>query len=87
MKIAVRGGDGYCSLAKALYLSQKDHTVAIIDGFVGQISDHDLWAQKFIPVRPVSQNHCFGVRDFDRTETLACSASTFGARKNGMGAN
>ncbi len=34
MKIAVLGGDGYCGWATALYLSQKGHSVAIVDNFV-----------------------------------------------------
>jgi UDP-sulfoquinovose synthase len=54
MKIAVLGGDGYCGWATALYLSQKGHTVAIIDNFLRRQWDHELGAQTLTPIRPLT---------------------------------
>ncbi len=42
MKIAVLGGDGYCGWATALYLSQRAHSVAIVDNFLRRLWDHEL---------------------------------------------
>src|SRR6516165_4108244 len=55
MKIAVLGGDGYCGWATALYLSQKGHSVAIIDNYVRRLWDHELGAQTLTPIRPLSE--------------------------------
>src|ERR1700740_1477703 len=54
MKIAVLGGDGYCGWATALYLSQKGHSVAIIDNYVRRLWDHELGAQTLTPIRPLT---------------------------------
>jgi UDP-sulfoquinovose synthase len=54
MKIAVLGGDGYCGWATALYLSQRGHSVAIVDNFVRRLWDHELNAQTLTPIRPLS---------------------------------
>jgi UDP-sulfoquinovose synthase len=54
MKIAVLGGDGYCGWATALYLSQKGHTVAIVDNFLRRLWDHELGAQTLTPIRPLT---------------------------------
>src|SRR5271155_1107247 len=54
MKIAVLGGDGYCGWATALYLSQKGHSVAIIDNYVRRSWDHELGAQSLTPIRPLT---------------------------------
>ena len=37
MRIVVLGGDGYCGWATALYLSQKGHTVTIVDNYVRRL--------------------------------------------------
>ena len=55
MKIAVLGGDGYCGWATALYLSQKGHTVAIIDNFVRRQWDFELGVQTLTPIRPLPE--------------------------------
>jgi UDP-sulfoquinovose synthase len=55
MKIAVLGGDGYCGWATALYLSQKGHSVAIIDNFLRRQWDHELGALTLTPIRPLSE--------------------------------
>jgi UDP-sulfoquinovose synthase len=52
MKIAVLGGDGDCAWAKALYLSQKGHDVAIIGSFVRRRWDFELGVQTLTPIRP-----------------------------------
>ena len=54
MKIAVLGGDGYCGWATALYLSQKGHSVAIVDNFLRRQWDHELGVQTLTPIRPLS---------------------------------
>src|ERR1700756_1290157 len=54
MKIAVLGGDGYCGWATALYLSQKGHSVAIVDNYVRRSWDHELGAQTLTPIRPLT---------------------------------
>jgi len=55
MKICVLGGDGYCGWATALYLSQKGHSVAIVDNFVRRLWDHELGAQTLTPIRPLTE--------------------------------
>jgi UDP-sulfoquinovose synthase len=54
MKIAVLGGDGYCGWAAALYLSQKGHSVAIVDNYLRRQWDHELGAQTLTPIRPLT---------------------------------
>src|SRR5258708_14013486 len=53
MKIAVLGGDGYCGWATALYLSQKGHSVAIVDNYLRRLWGHELGAQTLTPIRPL----------------------------------
>ncbi|HEY4901534.1 MAG TPA: NAD-dependent epimerase/dehydratase family protein [Terriglobales bacterium] len=53
MKIAVLGGDGYCGWATALYLSEKGHTVAVVDNFARRQWDYELGAQTLTPIRPL----------------------------------
>ena len=55
MRIAVLGGDGYCGWATALYLSQKGHSVAIVDNFVRRQWDYELGAQTLTPIRPLPE--------------------------------
>ena len=55
MKIAVLGGDGYCGWATALYLSNRGHSVAIIDNFVRRLWDHELGVQSLTPIRPLAE--------------------------------
>ena len=52
MRISVLGGDGYCGWATALYLSQKGHTVAIVDNFSRRQWDHELGVETLTPIRP-----------------------------------
>src|SRR5438876_2321164 len=54
MKIAVLGGDGHCGWATALYLSQRGHSVAIVDNFLRRLWDHELGAQTLTPIRPLT---------------------------------
>jgi UDP-sulfoquinovose synthase len=53
MKICVLGGDGYCGWATALYLSQKGHSVAIVDNFLRRQWDFELGAQTLTPIQPL----------------------------------
>jgi len=55
MKIAVLGGDGYCGWATALYLSQKGHSVAIIDNFIRRQWDFALGVQTLTSIRPLRE--------------------------------
>ena len=54
MRIIVLGGDGYCGWATALYLSNRRHSVAIVDNFFRRQWDHELGAQTLTPIRPLS---------------------------------
>jgi UDP-sulfoquinovose synthase len=54
MRIVVLGGDGYCGWATALYLSNKGHSVAIVDNFIRRQWDHEVGAQTLTPIRPLS---------------------------------
>src|ERR1700722_18145332 len=54
MNVAVLGGDGYCGWATALYLSNKGHSVAIVDNFCRRQWDHELGVQTLTPIRPLS---------------------------------
>lgn len=53
MRILVLGGDGYCGWPTALYLSSRDHEVAIVDNFSRRLWDHELEAQTLTPIRPL----------------------------------
>ncbi len=55
MRIAVLGGDGYCGWATTLYLSGKNHQLAIIDSLVRREWDQELGAQTLTPIRPLAQ--------------------------------
>ncbi len=55
MKIGVLGGDGYCGWATALYLSQKGHTVAIVDSYIRRHWDHELGVQTLTPIQPLPE--------------------------------
>jgi UDP-sulfoquinovose synthase len=51
----VLGGDGYCGWATALYLSQKGHSVAIVDSFVRRQWDFELGVQTLTPIRALPE--------------------------------
>lgn len=55
MRIAVLGGDGYCGWATALYLSNRGHSVAIVDNFIRRFWDYELGAQTLTPIRPMPE--------------------------------
>jgi UDP-sulfoquinovose synthase len=55
MKICVLGGDGYCGWATALYLSQKGHTVSIVDNFMRRQWDFELGVQTLTPIQPLAE--------------------------------
>lgn len=55
MRVAVLGGDGYCGWATALYLSQKGHSVAIVDNFIRRQWDHELGVQTLTPIRTLAE--------------------------------
>jgi UDP-sulfoquinovose synthase len=51
----VLGGDGYCGWATALYLSNRGHSVAIVDNFCRRQWDHELGVQTLTPIRTLSE--------------------------------
>jgi UDP-sulfoquinovose synthase len=53
MKICVLGGDGYCGWATALYLSERGHSVSIVDNFIRRQWDFELGAQTLTPIQPL----------------------------------
>ena len=55
MRIAILGGDGYCGWATALYLSNKGHSVAIVDNFSRRLWDFELGVQTLTPIRPLPE--------------------------------
>lgn len=54
MKICVLGGDGYCGWATALYLSEKGHSVAVVDNFIRRQWDFEVGAQSLTPIQPLA---------------------------------
>jgi UDP-sulfoquinovose synthase len=54
MKICVLGGDGYCGWATALYLSERGHSVAVVDSFIRRQWDFELGAQTLTPIQPLT---------------------------------
>ncbi len=55
MKIGILGGDGYCGWATAVYLSERGHSVAIVDNFARRQWDHELGVQTLTPIRPLAE--------------------------------
>lgn len=55
MRIAMLGGDGYCGWASALYLSNKGHSVAIVDNFIRRQWDHEVGVQTLTPILPLAE--------------------------------
>jgi len=55
MRIAILGGDGYCGWATALYLSNKGHSIAIVDNFARRHWDFELGVQTLTPIRPLPE--------------------------------
>jgi UDP-sulfoquinovose synthase len=55
MRIAVLGGDGYCGWATTLYLSGKNHSLAIIDSLTRREWDEELGVQTLTPIRPLAE--------------------------------
>ena len=55
MRIAVLGGDGYCGWATALYLSNRGHSVAVVDNFIRRLWDYELGVQTLTPIRPLPE--------------------------------
>jgi UDP-sulfoquinovose synthase len=54
MKICVLGGDGYCGWATALYLSERGHSVSVVDNFIRRQWDFELGAQTLTPIQPLT---------------------------------
>ena len=78
MKIAVLGGDGYCGWATALYLSNRGHSVAIVDNFVRRQWDYELDVQTLTPIRPLSDR--LKIWQEVSGKTIDRSSATFGLR-------
>src|SRR5262249_30288705 len=50
MRILVLGGDGFCGWPTALHLSDRGHTVAIVDNFYRRQWDYELGAESLTPI-------------------------------------
>ena len=75
MRIAVLGGDGYCGWATALYLSQKGHSVAIIDNFIRRQWDFELGVQTLTPIQPLPDRLRAWNSNLEPSSTLPSSAA------------
>lgn len=51
--VLILGGDGYCGWPTALYLSQKGHTVAILDSLSRRHWDHELNIHPLTPIKSI----------------------------------
>src|SRR5690242_14045656 len=50
MRILILGGDGYLGWPTALHLSQRGHTIAVVDNFARRAWDHELGADSLTPI-------------------------------------
>lgn len=55
MKVLVLGGDGYCGWPTALYLSDFEHEVVIIDNLIRRRWDAELGANSLTPIRSLEE--------------------------------
>ena len=51
MKILILGGDGYLGWPTAMYLSQRDHDVAVLDNFAKRRWELELNVEPLLPIR------------------------------------
>jgi UDP-sulfoquinovose synthase len=55
MRVLVLGGDGFCGWPTALYLSDRDHDVTIVDNLSRRAIDIELEVQSLTPIRPIGE--------------------------------
>jgi len=55
MKVLVLGGDGYCGWPTALYLSDAEHEVVIVDNLIRRRWDKELGADSLTPIRSLEE--------------------------------
>ena len=55
MRALILGGDGFCGWPTALYLSDLDHNVMIVDNLSRRNIDNELEVSSLTPIRPISQ--------------------------------
>jgi UDP-sulfoquinovose synthase len=55
MRILVLGGDGYLGWPTALYLSARDHDVAICDNLVRRDYDKEMGVSSLVPIYPIEE--------------------------------
>jgi|SRR5581483_1189771 len=55
MRILVLGGDGYIGWPTSLYLSQKGHTILIVDSLVRRYFDLELGTKSLLPIIPTKK--------------------------------
>ncbi len=53
--VLVLGGDGFCGWPTALHLSNKGHTVTIVDNLSRRMIDVELEVESLTPIRPISE--------------------------------
>jgi UDP-sulfoquinovose synthase len=51
MRILVLGGDGYLGWSTAMYFSQRDHTVAVVDNFTRRLMHAERGTDSLTPIR------------------------------------
>jgi UDP-sulfoquinovose synthase len=51
MRILVLGGDGYLGWATAMYFSQRDHTVAVVDNFTRRLMHAERGTESLTPIQ------------------------------------
>src|SRR5579862_1465783 len=55
MRVLVLGGDGFCGWPTALYLSQRGHSVAILDNFSRRRWDEELGTASLVPIATLDE--------------------------------
>ena len=55
MNILVLGGDGYCGWPTSLHLSQRGHSIAIVDNFLRRHWDTELGTQSLTPISTLNE--------------------------------
>lgn len=55
MRIIILGGDGFCGWPAALYLSQRGHTVTVLDNFSRRAWDDELGTASLVPIAPLDR--------------------------------
>src|SRR5579859_2671860 len=55
MRILVLGGDGYLGWPTAMHLSQRGHTVVVVDNMARRAWDNELGAESLVPIASLQE--------------------------------